>query len=88
MAKKPNPLLSAVPKNDSGPQAGEGKGKASKSQVAPSRAGKKLIAGHFSPETAKAMKRLAVEDDTTVQALLGEAMELLFKKKNIKTKVE
>jgi hypothetical protein len=47
----------------------------------PSRDGRKLIAGHFDPRVAKQLKLLAVEEDTTVQALLEEALNLLFLKK-------
>ena len=47
----------------------------------PSRDGRKLIAGHFDPKVAKQLKLLAVEGDTTVQALLEEALDLLFVKK-------
>jgi hypothetical protein len=47
----------------------------------PSRDGRKLIAGHFDPKVAKQLKLLAVEEDTTVQALLEEALDLLFVKK-------
>ena len=47
----------------------------------PSRQGRKLIAGHFDPKVAKQLKLLAVEGDTTVQALLEEALDLLFVKK-------
>jgi hypothetical protein len=46
-----------------------------------SREGRKLIAGHFPPKTAKQLKILAAEEDTTVQALLEEALDLLFVKK-------
>ncbi len=52
----------------------------------PSREGKRLIAGHFDPKVAKQLKLLAVEEDTSVQALLEEALDLLFVKKG-KTKV-
>lgn len=47
----------------------------------PSREDKRLVAGHFDPKVAKQLKMLAVEDDTTVQALLEEALDLLFAKK-------
>lgn len=47
----------------------------------PSREGRKLIAGHFDPKVSKQLKLLAVEGDTTVQALLEEALNLLFVKK-------
>lgn len=47
----------------------------------PSREGRKLIAGHFDPKVAKQIKLLAAEEETTVQALLEEALDLLFVKK-------
>lgn len=47
----------------------------------PSRDGKRFLGGHFSPEVARQIKMLAVEDDTTTQALLEEALNLLFVKK-------
>jgi hypothetical protein len=47
----------------------------------PSREGRRLIAGHFDPKVAKQLKLLAAEEETTVQALLEEALDLLFLKK-------
>jgi len=47
----------------------------------PSREGRRLVAGHFEPKIAKQLKLLAAEEDTTVQALLEEALDLLFVKK-------
>lgn len=47
----------------------------------PSRVGRKLVAGHFEPKVAKQLKLLAAEEETTVQALLEEALDLLFVKK-------
>ena len=47
----------------------------------PSRAGQRLIAGHFDPKVAKQLKLLAAEEETTVQSLLEEALDLLFVKK-------
>lgn len=47
----------------------------------PSREGLRLIAGHFDPKVAKQLKLLAAEEDTTIQALLEEAVDLLFLKK-------
>ena len=48
----------------------------------PSRKGTKFIAGHFNPTVARQLRMLAVEEDTTIQALLAEALDLLFVKKN------
>lgn len=47
----------------------------------PSREGKHLISGHFPKSVSKQLKLLSVEEDTTVQELLGEALDLLFVKK-------
>ena len=47
----------------------------------PSRMGRKLVAGHFDPKVAKQLKLLAAEEETTIQALLEEALDLLFVKK-------
>lgn len=47
----------------------------------PSRVGTKLVAGHFDPRIARQLRMIAAEEDTTVQALLEEALNLLFVKK-------
>ena len=51
-----------------------------KPELPPSRQGKKAIAGHFDPAVSKQLKQLALEEDTTVQALLAEALNDLFEK--------
>jgi hypothetical protein len=45
------------------------------------RDGRRFMGGHFAPKTVKAMQFLAVEEDTTIQALLEEAIDLLMVKK-------
>ena len=50
-------------------------------QNRPSREGKRLVAGHFDARIAKQLRILAAEEDTTIQALLEEAIDLLFVKK-------
>jgi len=47
----------------------------------PSRTGTKLVAGHFEPKVARQLRIIAAEEDTTIQALLEEALDLLFVKK-------
>ncbi|WMS45377.1 hypothetical protein RDV64_23785 (plasmid) [Acuticoccus sp. MNP-M23] len=44
----------------------------------PSRADKAQIAAFFPPEVRKQLKLIAVEQDKTVQQLMGEALNLLF----------
>ena len=45
-----------------------------------SRAGKKAVAGYFSPELSKALHMLGLEQDKSLQALLGEAIDDLMRK--------
>lgn len=47
----------------------------------PSRDGRRFLGGHFDPKVIKQVKILAAEEDTTTQALLEEALDLLFIKK-------
>jgi len=44
------------------------------------RAGKVMVGGHFSVELSRAVKVLAAEQGTTVQALVGEALDDLLRK--------
>lgn len=46
----------------------------------PSRRGKKALTAYFDPEVIKQLKLLAVAEEKTVQALVGEALNELFKK--------
>jgi hypothetical protein len=46
----------------------------------PSRRGKKIISGYFDPAVSRQLKQLALDRDTTVQALLAEALNELFVK--------
>lgn len=51
------------------------------SAARPTRVGTKLVAGHFDPRIARQLRMIAAEEDSTVQALLEEALDLLFVKK-------
>lgn len=53
--------------------------KDSKKYQAPSRKGKTLIGGHFAPEVKKELKVIAAKEETSVQALLNEAIANLIK---------
>ena len=44
------------------------------------RAGKKMVGGHFSAELSRAVNILSAEQDKTVQALMGEAIDDLLRK--------
>lgn len=47
----------------------------------PVRVGKRFVGGHFDPEVARQLRIIAAEDDTSIQELLEEAIQLLFLKK-------
>jgi hypothetical protein len=47
---------------------------------APARVGKKAVSGYFSPGLSQAVHLLAVEQNTSLQALLGEALDDLLRK--------
>ena len=48
--------------------------------VPPSRAGKKIVSGHFDPAVTRQLKQLALDRESTVQNLLAEALNDLFAK--------
>lgn len=74
-APEPKP---AKPANQSKPKSRAKKAQAGKTV---------LVGGHFPPEVLKQLKLIAVEEDTTNQALLQEALDLLFVKKG-RAKIE
>ena len=48
--------------------------------VVPSRAGKKPITGFFDPEVSRQIKKVALDQDKTMQELIQEALNDLFRK--------
>lgn len=56
-------------------RGGQGAGTAAKARV-----GKTMLAGYFSAEAARAVRILAAEEDVTVQALIGEGIDLVLRK--------
>ncbi|MHB8283334.1 MAG: ribbon-helix-helix domain-containing protein [Caulobacteraceae bacterium] len=63
-----------LPQNPAGAASGSGAAKA--------REGKKLVGGWFSPELNHALKQLALDEKTTVQALVGEGVDLLMRSRS------
>lgn len=47
----------------------------------PSRSGRVLVGGHYAPEVQTALKVIAAEERTTVQALLAEGINTVFAKR-------
>jgi len=48
--------------------------------VAPSRRGKKAVTVYFEPEVVRALKRLGIEADKSIQAMMSEAVTQYLKK--------
>lgn len=48
-----------------------------------SRTGKHLVGGYFSRDLSRDIRRLALDEETTVQALLGEALDLLLRQRGL-----
>lgn len=46
----------------------------------PARVGKKAVSGYFTPELSRTIHLLALEQNTSLQALLGEALDDLLRK--------
>ncbi len=71
IAKSPAPTVTVqpIPVDKPSPSA----------TIAKARAGKTMIAGYFSPEMARAVKMLAVERGVTVQALIGEGLDMVLR---------
>jgi hypothetical protein len=46
----------------------------------PARTGKKAVSGYFSPEMSHALHMLALDQRTSLQALMGEAFDDLLRK--------
>ena len=51
----------------------------SASTKAKAREGKKAIVGYFSEDMSRQLRMMAIEEGTTMQALVGEALDLLMR---------
>ena len=80
-AAAPAPALTPTPTPATSQRAARARKAAETPTMAPAKArvGKTMVAGYFSPEMARAVKLLAVERGVTVQALIGEALDLVLR---------
>ena len=81
---KPNPLAQGLEKQASArvSQPAVPAQPVSKASPPPSRLGRVLVGGHFAPEVQTALKVIAAEERTTVQALLAEGINTVFAKRH------
>lgn len=56
-------------------------------QVPASREGKRFIGGYYDPEVARELKVIAARDDSTIQELVGRAIERFLIDQGIRRKV-
>ena len=81
---KPNPLTQGLeqraPVSVVVPSAAQPE-RAARPAAVPSRSGRVLVGGHFAPEVQTALKIIAAEERTTVQALLAEGINTIFAKR-------
>ncbi len=79
---KPNPLSQGLELNrrpvDLPPIRNAAQNPPNRAKTAPSRDGRVLIGGFFSPEVQTALKVLAAQERTTLQALLTEGINTVF----------
>jgi hypothetical protein len=81
---KPNPLTQGLEQQPQ-PVRASASHRTQKAQLKalpPSRTGRVLVGGHFAPEVQTALKVIAAEERTTMQALLGEAINTVFAKRH------
>lgn len=74
LSNKPNPQPKPAEKAAEVPDMDKGK------HYRPSRDGTKAITAHADPAVSKQIRQLALNEDTSVQALVHEALNLLFEK--------
>ena len=83
---KPNPLTRGLEQQTQRPD-GRANSRTKPRQAtprkapSPSRTGRVLIGAHFAPEVQTALKIIAAEERTTMQALLAEAINAVFAKR-------
>lgn len=56
-----------------------------KAAGAKSRDGTKFIGGHFDPTVSKQLKRISLDEDSTIQDLVAEALDMLFQSRQMPT---
>ena len=78
---KPNPLAQGLNQTCRASAAVAETLSESVAKAAGSRAGRVLVGGHFATEVQRALKMIAAEESTTVQALLTEGINTVFAKR-------
>ena len=51
----------------------------------PARKGAKHVGGYFPPEVSKQLRQIALDEDSSVQGLLAEALDMIFHSRKMPT---
>jgi hypothetical protein len=76
---KPNPLTQGL--NHQSASIAVVPARAANPAAVRSREGRVLVGGHFAPEVQTALKIIAAQERTTIQALLAEGINTVFAKR-------
>lgn len=71
LKSKPQPTLEAV-------EAPSDEAKRASPHARPSRKSTKHVGGYFDPAVSKQLREIALAEDSSVQALLAEAIDMIF----------
>lgn len=80
-----NKFANALKPSEPAPDAAEKAGEAASPHARPSRTGTKHVGGHFAPEVSKQLRRIALDEDSSVQKLLAEAIDMVFHSRKLPT---
>ena len=73
-------------RKDTAPQEAEPEaGNTASPHDRPSRKGTKHVGGHFSPEVSKQLRKIALDEDSSVQRLLAEGIDMIFHSRKLPT---
>ena len=78
MTNKFAQALKRSEKGDEGGDVASGADVHASRQARPSRRGVKHVGGYFGPEVSKQLRQIALDEDSSVQELLAEALDMLF----------
>lgn len=72
-------------KDDPAPDTAEQGADVQSPHARSSRTGTKHVGGHFPPEVSKQLRRIALDEDSSVQKLLAEAIDMVFHSRKLPT---
>jgi len=80
-----NKFANALKKDTAPEQSAPEAATATSPHERPSRKGTKHVGGHFPPEVSKQLRRIALDEDSSVQKLLAEGIDMIFHSRKLPT---